>query len=182
MQIWWIRAAIQAYVLHNWSMVRIGTNGARKKLFFNLARLRHRMQAAPFSPLAAEHVRQIADLLSVPERDVVKMDQRLAGQDISLNAPAGTDGQDERQTRLVDDGDDPEIIVAKNHETAKRQARLASALDHLNGRERHIITMRRLNENPGSLVDPARHYGVSKERVHQLEARALTKLRFSVGT
>jgi RNA polymerase sigma-32 factor len=175
--IWWIRTAIIAYIVRNWSLVRTGTTGAQRKLFFNLRQLRSKLGAPIQTPLAAEHVTQIAGELGVPERDVIDMDQRMAGSDLSLNASVGDDGKDEWQSWLVDKSDDPEAVLSAREETSHRKARLMSALNRLSARERHIVTERHLNESPCTLNDLSEHYGLSSERIRQIELRAMTKLR-----
>ncbi len=178
--IWWVRAAIQEYILHNWSLVKLGTTGSQKKLFFNLRRMRIQLRGYDDSVLTSEHVSRIANVLRVPERDVISMDQRMAGPDRSLNAPISVDGQGEWQSWLVDDSDDQEAVLAEREEIAHRKSLLPPALRQLNARERHIVVERHLRECPTTLKDLARHYGISRERIRQIETRAMGKLQRSV--
>lgn len=175
--IWWIRAAMQAYILRNWSLVRMGTTASQKKLFFNLRHLRGRLQAGGIGPLHMQHVSAIAVMLQVPDQDVIYMDQRLSGCDLSLNTPIGPDGHSEWQTLLPDDSDDQEAVLAEAQETARRKALLNTALSKLTGRERHIVHERRLRETPATLRSLSQHYGLSSERIRQIETRALIKLQ-----
>jgi len=178
--IWWVRAAIQEYILRNWSMVKMGTTAAQKKLFFNLRRMRGRLAQFDHGPLGAEHVSIIANVLRVPEHEVISMCQRMAGRDFSLNAPVSAESEGEWQALLVGDSDDQETALAEREETAYRKSLLPSALRELTTRERHIVVERHLRERPTTLSDLSKHYGISRERVRQLEARAMTKLRRSV--
>lgn len=178
--IWWIRAAIQTYVLHNWSLVKMGTTASQRKLFFNLRRVRGRLLPGEYGPLHPEHHSTIADMLQVPEHDVISMDQRLSSPDRSLNTPVGPDGESEWQSWLPDDSDDQEANLAETEETARRKSLLYSALNELSGRERHIVLERRLSETPTTLRSLSRHYGLSPERIRQIEARAVVKLQRSV--
>ena len=176
--IWWIRAAIQEYILHSWSLVKMGTTAAQKKLFFNLRRMKSQMQAIDDGDLQPEQVARIAHMLDVPERDVISMNRRLAAPDHSLNAPIRQDGDgDEWQDWLVDESESQETAVAEREELTGRQSLLVDALKVLNKRERHIINERRLKDNPATLADLSQLYHVSRERVRQIEVRALEKLR-----
>jgi len=179
--IWWVRAAIQEYVLRNWSLVKMGTTASQKKLFFNLRRMRGHLREFDDGSLKPEHVSRIANMLRVPEHEVISMNQRMAGRDRSLNAPIDADSQDEWQTWLVDDSDDQETVLAEREEITHRKSLLPSALEKLTTRERQIVAERHLRESPTTLEDLSRHYGISRERVRQIEARAMTKLRRSVG-
>ncbi|QDH15430.1 RNA polymerase sigma factor RpoH [Oecophyllibacter saccharovorans] len=174
---WWIRAAMQEYILHSWSLVKMGTTAAQKKLFFNLRRLKGQMQAFEEGDLQPEQVNQIATTLGVPEQDVVSMNRRLAAPDHSLNAPLRLDGEGEWQDWLVDEQDTQEDVLAEAEEMSGRKALLAEALKTLNERERHILTERRLKEDPSTLEALSHHYGVSRERIRQIEARAMEKLQ-----
>ena len=174
---WWIRAAIQEYILHSWSLVKIGTTAAQKKLFFNLRRLKGQMQAIDDGDLRPEQVNKIAQSLGVPEQDVVNMNRRLAAPDHSLNAPLRMDGEGEWQDWLVDDNDNQEETLAQSEEYSGRQALLAKALKTLNERERHILTERRLKDEPATLEDLSHVYNISRERVRQIEVRAFEKLQ-----
>jgi RNA polymerase sigma-32 factor len=174
---WWIRAAIQEYILHSWSLVKMGTTAAQKKLFFNLRRLKGQMQAIEEGDLKPEHVAKIAHVLAVPEQDVVSMNRRLSAPDHSLNAPVRADSEGEWQDWLVDEGESQETSLAENEELKGRQALLSSALKTLNDRERHILVERRLKDNPTTLEDLSQHYNISRERVRQIEVRAFEKLQ-----
>ena len=177
---WWIRAAIQEYILHSWSLVKMGTTAAQKKLFFNLRKLKGQMQAIDDGDLSPENVTKIAVELEVSEADVVSMNRRLASPDHSLNAPVRIDGEGEWQDWLVDERDDQETELAEREEMGNRRHLLAHAMTGLSDRERHILTQRRLMENPVTLEDLSQHYGISRERVRQIEVRAFEKLQKSM--
>lgn len=177
---WWIRAAIQEYILHSWSLVKMGTTAAQKKLFFNLRKLKGQMQAIEEGDLRPEQVARIAEQLDVPEQDVVSMNRRLAAPDHSLNAPLRVDGDGEWQDWLMDETDSQEIRLAESEELGKRRELLSKAMETLNDRERHILTERRLTENPTTLEDLSQEYGISRERVRQIEVRAFEKLQKSI--
>ncbi len=179
---WWIRAAIQEYILHSWSLVKMGTTAAQKKLFFNLRRLKGQMQAIEDGDLRPEQVTEIARLLAVPEQDVVSMNRRLAAPDHSLNAPVRSDSEGEWQDWLVDDRDSQEDTIADHEEMSDRRALLANALKTLNERERHILIERRLKDEPTTLEDLSQQYRISRERVRQIEVRAFEKLQKSMKT
>jgi RNA polymerase sigma-32 factor len=177
---WWIRAAIQEYILHSWSLVKIGTTAAQKKLFFNLRKLKGQMQAIDEGDLPAEHVTSIAKKLEVPEIDVINMNRRLSSPDHSLNAPLRADGEGEWQDWLVDETESQEILLGEREELGKRRKLLHHAMDHLNERERHILIERRLRDTPTTLEDLSQFYGISRERVRQIEVRAFEKLQKSI--
>ena len=177
---WWIRAAIQEYILHSWSLVKMGTTAAQKKLFFNLRKLKGQMQAIEEGDLQPEQVAKIAETLDVPEDDVINMNRRLAAPDHSLNAPLRVDGDGEWQDWLVDEGDDQETTYAESEELGKRRALLNRAMEALNDRERHILEERRLKEDPTTLEDLSQEYGISRERVRQIEVRAFEKLQKAI--
>jgi RNA polymerase sigma-32 factor len=177
---WWIRAAIQEYILHSWSLVKMGTTAAQKKLFFNLRRLKGQMQAIDEGDLKPEQVSKIARVLDVPEQDVVSMNRRLAAPDHSLNAPLRADSEGEWQDWLVDDADSQESTLAEHEELTGRKALLNGALKTLNERERHILIERRLKDNPTTLEELSQQYGISRERVRQIEVRAFEKLQKSM--
>ena len=177
---WWIRAAIQEYILHSWSLVKIGTTAAQKKLFFNLRRVKGQIQAIDEGDLSPEQVKKIATRLEVPEEDVVTMNRRLAAPDNSLNAPLKFEGEGEWQDWLVDDAPTQETRLGETEELSKRQVLLDNALSALNERERHILTERRLKDEPATLEDLSREYGISRERVRQIEVRAFEKLQKSM--
>ncbi|WP_366555811.1 RNA polymerase sigma factor RpoH [Aquibaculum sediminis] len=177
---WWIRAAIQEYILHSWSLVKMGTTAAQKKLFFNLRKLKGQMQAIDDGDLHPEQVSHIATQLSVPEVDVVNMNRRLAGPDHSLNAPLRIDGDGEWQDWLTDDSEDQETRYAEDEELTKRRALLVRAMENLNDREKHILNERRLKEEPTTLEELSQEYGISRERVRQIEVRAFEKLQKAI--
>jgi RNA polymerase sigma-32 factor len=174
---WWIRASIQEYILHSWSLVKMGTTAAQKKLFFNLRKVKNQMQAMEEGDLSPEHVTKIAHDLSVPEADVVNMNRRLASQDHSLNAPLRVEGEGEWQDWLVDETESQEIKLAEAQELERRQNLLQRALKSLNPRERDILVERRLRDEPTTLEDLSQKYSVSRERVRQIEVRAFEKLQ-----
>ena len=174
---WWIRAAIQEYILHSWSMVKMGTTAAQKKLFFNLRKLKGQMQAIDEGDLDPDQVSEISETLNVPESDVINMNRRLGGADHSLNAPLRVDGDGEWQDWLVDEGEDQESRVGETEELTNRRELLSQAMDALNARERHILEERRLKEEPTTLEDLSQEYGISRERVRQIEVRAFEKLQ-----
>ena len=179
---WWIRAAIQEYILHSWSLVKMGTTAAQKKLFFNLRRLKGQMQAIEDGDLKPEHLSKIATTLGVPEQDVVSMNRRLAAPDHSLNAPVRADSEGEWQDWLVDDSESQETELGDREELTGRRALLATALKTLNPRERHILQERRLKNNPTTLEDLSQQYNISRERVRQIEVRAFEKLQKAMRT
>ena len=175
---WWIRASIQEYILRSWSLVKIGTTAAQKKLFFNLRRLKGQIQAADEGDLKPEQVREIAERLDVSEEEVISMNHRMTGGDHSLNAPMRIDGDGEWQDWLVDqDAEDQETVLAEQDEYDQRKELLMSAMDVLNDREKHILTERRLQDNPSTLEDLSKVYDISRERVRQIEVRAFEKLQ-----
>ncbi|RUT27264.1 RNA polymerase factor sigma-32 [Asaia sp. W19] len=174
---WWIRAAMQEYILHSWSLVKMGTTASQKKLFFNLRRLKGQMQAIDDGDLKPEQVDKIATTLGVPEQDVVSMNQRLSAPDHSLNAPLRSDSEGEWQDWLVDDQESQETTLGEAEEMSGRQALLTEAMKSLNERERHILTERRLKDEPSTLEELSHEYGVSRERIRQIEARAFEKLQ-----
>lgn len=177
---WWIRAAIQEYILHSWSLVKMGTTAAQKKLFFNLRRLKGQMQQIDDGDLPPEAVAKIAHDLMVPEQDVIQMNRRLAAADHSLNAPVRAESEGEWQDWLVDDSDSQETELAEREELSGRKALMAEALKTLNERERHILIERRLKDNPTTLEDLSQVYDISRERVRQIEVRAFEKLQKSM--
>jgi RNA polymerase sigma-32 factor len=177
---WWIRASIQEYILHSWSLVKIGTTAAQKKLFFNLRKLKGQMKAIDEGDLPPETVKRIAQRLGVPEQDVVTMNRRLASPDHSLNAPLRNDGEGEWQDWLVDEQENQESRLARTEEFSKRSALLRDAMTGLNKRERHILTERRLRDEPTTLENLSQQYGISRERVRQIEVRAFEKLQKAI--
>ena len=176
---WWIKAAIQEYILRSWSLVKIGTTAAQKKLFFNLRRLRGQMKAIDGGQLTPDQVEKIATQLDVSKEEVITMDRRLAGADTSLNAPLRNDeeGSSEWQDWLVDETPNQEARLADSQELGQRKGMLAAALKQLTDRERHIIVERRLVDEPKTLEDLSAKYGISRERVRQIEVRAFDKLQ-----
>ncbi len=174
---WWIRAAIQEYILHSWSLVKMGTTAAQKKLFFNLRKIKGQMQAIEEGDMPPETVTEIARRLSVTEDDVVSMNRRLSAPDHSLNAPLRDDSDGEWQDWLVDDSESQEHMLAEKEELNNRRQLLADAMKSLNERERHILTERRLKDGPTTLEQLSQVYGISRERVRQIEVRAFEKLQ-----
>lgn len=176
--IWWIRAAIQEYILHSWSLVKMGTTAAQKKLFFNLRRIKGQIQAFNEGDIELEQLQKIATTLGVTEDEVLQMDRRLSSVDHSLNSTIGDD-QDggEWQNMLVDETENQEANYAKAEEFSDRQTLLRNAMKDLNDRERYILTERRLNEEPVTLEELSKKYNISRERVRQIEVRAFEKLQ-----
>jgi RNA polymerase sigma-32 factor len=175
---WWIRAAIQEYILRSWSLVKMGTTAAQKKLFFNLRRLKGEMEAIEEGDLRPEHVEKIATKLGVTEDEVISMNRRMSGPDASLNAPLRAESEAEWQDWLVDeDATDQEEQLAENDEFDLRMELLQEAMGELNEREKHILTERRLSDEPKTLEELSEQYGVSRERVRQIEVRAFEKLQ-----
>jgi RNA polymerase sigma-32 factor len=177
---WWIRASIQEYILHSWSLVKMGTTAAQKKLFFNLRKLKGQLQAIDDGDLSPENVKKIATELGVPEADVVSMNRRLAAPDHSLNAPLRNDGEGEWQDWLVDEVEDQETSLGERQELGLRRDLLRSAMSHLTPRERDILRERRLREVPTTLEDLSQRYNISRERVRQIEVRAFEKLQKAI--
>ena len=177
---WWIRASIQEYVLHSWSLVKLGTTAAQKKLFFNLRRLKSQIKAIEDGDMTPEHTTEIAHRLKVSETEVVSMNRRLVGNDHSLNAPLRGEGEGEWLDWLQDDKESIESTFAEKEVLDLRQALLAKALDSLSPRESHIFKERRLKECPMTLEDLSQHYGISRERIRQIEVRAFEKVQKSV--
>ncbi len=175
---WWIRASITEYVLRSWSMVKVGTLAGQKKLFFSLGRIKRNLNIVSNGELDPEQADLVAESLSVSRQDVIAMDRRLAARDVSLNASrTGDDGDGpEFQDILVDGSPDPETLVGDNEETSYRRGLLMRALKELPERERHIFTERRLKDDPMTLEELGGVYGVSRERVRQLEVRAFDKV------
>ena len=177
---WWIRASIQEYILRSWSLVKMGTTAAQKKLFFNLRKAKASVQALEEGDLKPDQVKAIATKLGVPEEDVVNMNRRLGG-DASLNAPIRADSEaGEWQDWLVDDSDNQETNLVQSEELAQRKDMLKEALATLNERELEIFTSRRLAEEPATLEELSEKHGVSRERVRQIEVRAFEKIQKAV--
>jgi RNA polymerase sigma-32 factor len=174
---WWIRASIQEYILRSWSLVKMGTTAAQKKLFFNLRKAKNKIGAIEEGDLTREHLVDIADKLGVAEQEVINMNRRLSAPDSSLNAPLRSDSESEWQDWLADDTLDQETRLADREELGERHDLLAGALSALTERERDIIQARRLQEDPATLEELSQKYGVSRERVRQIEVRAFDKLQ-----
>ena len=177
---WWIRAAIQEYILHSWSLVKMGTTASQKKLFFNLRRLKGQLKAIEDGDLRPEHVSEIAVRLKVSETDVVSMNRRMLGPDHSLNAPLSDEGDGEWQDRLKSEYADQEYLLSNHQQLVQKRDLLAKAMKRLSQRERHIIKERRMKETPATLQNLSDHFGISRERVRQIEVRAFEKLCKSV--
>lgn len=177
---WWIRASIQEYILRSWSLVKMGTTAAQKKLFFNLRRAKSQLQALDDGDLKPEHVKTIATKLGVPEEDVVNMNRRLGG-DASLNAPIRAEAESgEWQDWLVDDTPTQEDRLVEDEELQRRKSYLSSAMSVLNDRERRVFEARRLAEEPATLEELSEEFGVSRERIRQIEVRAFEKVQKAV--
>ena len=174
---WWIRAAIQEYVLKSWSLVKIGTTAAQKKLFFNLKKLKGKLSDYNEGSLKPHQVTEIASQLNVSEKEVSEMEGRMSGNDYSLNAVVSTDGQEEWQEWLVDEDADHEVKIAEKEEVTKRKELLSKAIDVLNEREKYIIQGRKLSEDPKTLEELSKEYNISRERIRQIEERAFQKLQ-----
>ena len=174
---WWIRASIQEYVLRSWSMVKLGTTAAQKKLFFNLRKAKSNIGAIEEGDLTPGHTAKLADQLGVTEREVTDMNRRLSGPDSSLNAPLRSESESEWQDWLADDTMDQESRMAEREELGDRHSLLTNAMDTLTERERDIIQARRLQEEPATLEELSQKFGVSRERVRQIEVRAFEKLQ-----
>jgi len=178
---WWIRASIQEYILRSWSLVKMGTTAAQKKLFFNLRKAKSEIAALQEGDLRPDQVSQIATKLGVLDEEVISMNRRLAGGDASLNSPLRSDSEAEWQDWLVDeDTPSQESVVAEAEEKNIRMSLLEEAMTELSDRERHILTERRLKDEPTTLEELAAQYGVSRERVRQIEVRAFEKLQKSM--
>ena len=175
---WWIRASIQEYILRSWSLVKMGTTAAQKKLFFNLRRMKSKLDAFEDGDLRPEDVTKIATDLGVNEDEVISMNRRMAmGGDTSLNVSMREDGEGQWQDWLADDAPLQDSIVADAQEADVRHDMLVTAMDELNDREKHILTERRLTDDPKTLEELSQVYGVSRERVRQIEVRAFEKLQ-----
>ncbi len=179
---WWIRAAIQEFILRNWSLVRMGTTGAQKKLFFNLRRLKSSLNAYGEGDLSPEIAATIAAELDVAEHEVVEMNRRLTGGESSLNILVGEEGDTSLQDLLQDEGPDQETVFGEAEEFRKRWALVEKALEGLTSREQQILNERKLDENPKTLEELSEVFGVSRERIRQIEAKALNKLTKTVHT
>ena len=178
---WWIKASIHEYILRSWSLVKIGTTAAQKKLFFNLRRIKGQLEAVDEGDLHPDQVTEIATRLDVKEDEVVQMNRRMSGGDHSLNAPMRADIEGEWQDWLVDeDTPDQETAYADAEEMDYRRGLMANAMSALNEREQHIIAERRLSDSPKTLEELSKEYSISRERVRQIEARAFEKLQIAM--
>ena len=173
---WWIKAGIQEYILRSWSLVKMGTTTAQKKLFFNLKKLKNKIAPRSDGDLKDEHVTEIANRLDVKKDEVISMNRRLSGQELSLNAPVGEDG-DEWQDWLADKSMDQELSFAHNEEMKQRKDLLENSLEILNQREREILNYRRLVDQPVTLEQLSRKYKISRERIRQIENKAFEKIQ-----
>ena len=173
---WWIKAGIQEYILRSWSLVKMGTTTAQKKLFFNLKKLKNKIAPRSDGDLKDEHVTEIANRLDVKKDEVISMNRRLSGQELSLNAPVGEDG-DEWQDWLADKSMDQELSFAHNEEMEQRKDLLENSLEILNQREREILNYRRLVDQPVTLEKLSRKYKISRERIRQIENKAFEKIQ-----
>ena len=177
---WWIRASIQEYILHSWSLVKMGTTAAQKKLFFNLRKIKSKLRAYEEGDMLPENVNKIAKGLNVSKKEVMDMNRRLAGPDHSLNAPLKEDGEGEWQDWLVDGSPTQEYIISNSQELDQRKDLLSKAINVLNPREKYIMVERRLKDKTKTLDDLSNHFKISRERVRQIEVRAMEKLKKSV--
>jgi len=173
---WWIRASIQEYILRSWSLVKIGTTTAQKKLFFNLKKVKNQIAPQSEGDLRPEHVNEIANKLNVSNNEVISMNRRLSGKEFSLNAKVGEDG-DEWQDWLVDKELDHDLKFAHQEEMGQRQSLLKESIKILNEREREILYSRRLNDEPTTLEDLSKKYKISRERIRQIENKAFEKIQ-----
>jgi RNA polymerase sigma-32 factor len=178
---WWIKASIQEFILRSWSLVKMGTTASQKKLFFNLRKVKGQIQALEEGDLRPDQVAEIARRLGVPSEDVVSMNRRLSG-DASLNAPVRIDAEGEWQDWLVDETDDQEQVLAQGEEASMRHDMLTEAIEKLNDRERRVFEARRLRDDPVTLEDLSQEFGVSRERIRQIEVRAFEKVQKAVKT
>ena len=174
---WWIKASIQEYILRSWSLVKIGTTAAQKKLFFNLKKIKSKISAIEDGDLTPDQVDKIATELSVPHKEVISMNRRISGSDYSLNSPVTDDSSGEWQDWLEDDTQNQEASFADTEEYLIKKNILSDSLEYLNERERDIISERQLSENPLTLEELSNRYGVSRERIRQIEAKAFEKLQ-----
>ena len=178
---WWIRAQIQEYVLHSWSLVKIGTTAAQKKLFFNLRKLKNQLSSIDSGNLSPENAREIASRLNVKEAEVLDMDNRLFSGDQSLNVQVGEEGDTEWQDMLVDSNDTQDNILANSNELSFRKKIFEQALEVLNDREKEIISLRKLKDKPVKLEELSKKFNISRERVRQIEEKAFEKLQKQVS-
>ena len=179
---WWIRAQIQEYVLHSWSLVKIGTTAAQKKLFFNLKKLKNQLSSIDSGDLSPENAREIANRLNVKEAEVLDMNNRLFSGDQSLNIQVGNEGDAEWQDMLVDSNDTQDNIIANTDELLYRKKIFEKAIKVLNDREKEIIKLRKLKDKPVKLEELSKKFNISRERVRQIEVKAFEKLKKQVST
>ena len=179
---WWIRAQIQEYVLHSWSLVKIGTTAAQKKLFFNLKKLKNQLSSIDSGDLSPENAREIANRLNVKEAEVLDMNNRLFSGDQSLNIQVGNEGDAEWQDMLVDSNDTQDNIIANTDELLYRKKIFEKAIKVLNDREKEIIKLRKLKDKPVKLEELSKKFNISRERVRQIEEKAFEKLKKQVST
>jgi RNA polymerase sigma-32 factor len=174
---WWIKAAIQEYVLRSWSLVKMGTTTAQKKLFFNLKKIKNQIAPGQEGDLRDEHVKEISKRLDVKSEEIINMNRRMMGQEKSLNDPIKSGEKDEWQDWLVDEGLDQELIISQKQEYQDKKHLLDDAIKILNDREREILEARRLAEDPSTLDELSKKYKISRERVRQIETKAFEKLQ-----
>ena len=174
---WWIRASIQEYILHSWSLVKMGTTAAQKKLFFNLKKIKGQINAIEEGDLHPENIKKIAKKLDVPEHEVINMNRRLSSSDRSLNTPIHEDSEGEWIDWIEDETPSQETIIAENQEFDSRYSLLKDAINYLSEREKNIFIQRRLNDEPTTLEELSKLYKISRERVRQIEVRAFEKLQ-----
>ncbi len=175
--IWWIKAAIQEYILRSWSLVKIGSSAAQKRLFFNLRKLKKQIGAVHERGLSDQQAADLARMLDVSSEDVIDMDQRMTASDVYLNSTVSADGDEEKINFLVEPSANQETLLSERQERSGRQALLSDALSKLSPREREIIERRRLKDEPDTLEELSQVYGISRERVRQIEVRAFEKLQ-----
>ena len=178
---WWIRAQIQEYVLHSWSLVKIGTTAAQKKLFFNLKKLKNQLSSIDSGDLSPENAREIATRLNVKEGEVLDMNNRLFSGDQSLNVQVGDEGDTEWQDMLVDSNETHDNLIANKDELKYRKKIFEQAIEILNEREKEIIKLKKLQDKPVKLEELSKKYNISRERVRQIEAKAFEKLQKQVS-
>ena len=174
---WWIKAGIQEYVLRSWSMVKMGTTAAQKKLFFNLNKLKKQIAPTQEGDLKEDQVKEISDRLGVKSEEVVSMNRRMMGQEKSLNEPIKSGGKEEWQNWVVDEGMDQELYVAQKQELDQKKSLLYESIKILNDRERNILKARKLSNNPKTLDELSKKYKISRERIRQIETKAFEKLQ-----
>ena len=177
---WWVKAAIQEYVLRSWSLVKMGTTAAQKKLFFNLKKLKQQIAPRQEGDLRKEQVQEISERLGVKSEEVVSMNRRMMGHEKSLNDPVGTGEKDEWQDWIVDDSLDQELLISQKQELEEKKSLLNNAMKILNDREKQIINERKLSNNPKTLEELSKKYKISRERIRQIENKAFEKLQKSM--